>query len=187
MRKIILFNLISLDGFFEGPNREIDWHNVDSEFNQFATDQLNSADTLVFGRRTYNLMASYWPTKAAINDDPIVAGLMNGIDKIVFSHTLKSADWQNTRLINNHPAAAIASLKNSPGKDIFIFGSSDLAVSLLPGHLIDEIRLMVNPILLGSGRTMFNGLKNRVNLKLIGTRTFKSGNVLLFYQPIRKE
>ncbi len=184
MRKVIVFNMISLDGFFEGANQEIDWHHVDDEFNQFAVDQLHQADTLIFGRKTYDLMANYWPTQNAINDDPIVAGLMNGINKIVFSKSLKTADWQNTRLINSNPASEIASLKNSPGKDVFIFGSSDLAVSLLPDHVIDEFRLMVNPILLGTGKTMFSGLKNRVNLKLVGSRTFRSGNVLLNYQPI---
>lgn len=184
MRKVIIFNLISLDGYFEGPSREIDWHNVDNEFNQFAIDQLNNADTLLFGRVTYNLMASYWPTKTAIEDDPIIADLMNRIDKIVFSRTLKYVDWKNTRLVSDDPAAEIRKLKDSPGKDVFIFGSSDLATGLLHDRLIDEVRLIVNPILLGSGKAMFTGLKNRVNLKLLNTRTFNSGNVLLYYQPV---
>lgn len=184
MRKIILFNLISLDGFFEGPNREIDWHNVDNEFNQFAIEQLGKADVLLFGRVTYELMANYWPTSLAIENDPIVAGLMNNIQKIVFSRTLKSADWQNTRLVKTDARSEISKLKSLPGKDMFIFGSSDLSVSIYKDHLIDELRLMVNPILLGSGKTMFHGLKNRVNLKLINSKTFQSGNVLLYYQPV---
>ncbi len=102
MRKIYVFNLITLDGFFEGPNRELDWHNVDGEFNEFAIEQLNNSGLLLFGRVTYELMASYWPTELALKDDPIVADMMNSIPKIVFSRTLKKADWNNTRLIKDN-------------------------------------------------------------------------------------
>ena len=100
MRKVILFNLISLDGFFEGPHQELDWHPVDDEFNEYSIEQLKTADTLLFGRVTYELMASYWPTSLAITDDQRVAEIMNSIPKIVFSRTLQLASWNNTRLIN---------------------------------------------------------------------------------------
>lgn len=179
MRKIILFNMITLDGFFAGPNGDIDWHNVDDEFNDFSIEQLNTTDCLIFGRRTYELMTSYWPTEAALRDDPQVAEKMNSISKIVFSRTLQKADWNNTRLVKESTPAEITNLKQQPGKDMFLFGSADLAAALIQNGLIDEFRLMVNPVVLGSGTPMF---KERLVLKLISARTFKNGNVLLCYE-----
>ncbi len=187
MRKVIFFMLTTLDGFYEGPNREIDWHNVDEEFNEFAIEQLNTIDTLLFGRVTYQLMASYWPTPEAIKNDPIVAGKMNNTPKIVFSRTLSTAEWQNTRLVKENVAQEIAKLKQQPGKDIAIFGSSDLATSFIQPGLIDEYRIMVNPVVLGSGKPLFKGIKDKLNLKLKKARTFRSGNVLLYYQPQEKD
>ena len=116
MGKIIVFNLTSLDGYFEGPNHEIDWHHVDEEFNDFAIEQLNTVDTLLFGRLTYEMMASYWPTGAAIKDDPIVAKKMNSLSKIVFSKTLSKTDWENTRLIKDNFAEEILKLKKTTWK-----------------------------------------------------------------------
>ncbi len=129
MRKAILFMMVTLDGFFEGPKGELDWHNVDEEFNEFAKDQLNSVDFLLFGRRTYELMANYWPTPSATRDDPIIAEKMNAMPKIVFSRTLEKVGWNNSRLIKENIAEEISSLKRRPGKDLIVFGSSDLAVS----------------------------------------------------------
>jgi dihydrofolate reductase len=183
MRKLILFNLITLDGYFAGPNGEIDWHNVDDEFNEFAIEQLNTVDTILFGRVTYQMMASYWPTPTAISDDPIVAEKMNQVPKIVVSRTLKQADWQNTRLITDHVEEEIKNLKQQPGKNLFIFGSAGLAAALTPLHLIDEYRLIVNPVVLGTGTPLFKNIQSRLNFKLINTRIFRSGNVLLYYQP----
>jgi dihydrofolate reductase len=114
LRKIIFQNLISLDGFFEGPNKEIDWHNVDDEFNKFANEFLDSVDLLLFGRITYELMASYWPTENAIKDDPMVANRMNSISKIVFSKTLDKAEWINTKLIKENVVDEILKLKQLP-------------------------------------------------------------------------
>jgi dihydrofolate reductase len=187
MRKIIVFNMISLDGYFEGPDRDITWHTVDGEFNEFAIRQLDEAGILLFGRVTYQLMASYWPTAAALKDDPLIAGKMNSLPKIVFSRTLEKVDWENTRVLKENIAEEVSNLKRQPGSDLVIFGSSDLIVSLLQMGLIDEIRLMVSPILLGRGKTIFFGLKDRLGLKLLKTRTFQNGNVLLFYQPVLEE
>ena len=184
MRKVILFNMMTLDGFFEGPGREIDWHNVDAEFNTFAIDQLDAADLLLFGRVTYEMMASYWPTSQATTDDQVVAGKMNAIAKIVFSKTLKNASWNNTRLVKDHAAEEILKLKAQPGKDILIFGSAGLAATLTAPGLIDEYRVMLNPLLLGSGTPLFQGLQPKLKLKLLRARTFASGNVLLVYQPL---
>jgi dihydrofolate reductase len=182
MRKIFLFMLVSLDGYYEGPNGDISWHNVDDEFNEFAVQQTSEIDTLLFGRKTYEVMASYWPTEAAISDDPAIAGLMNSLPKIVISTTLDAADWHNSRLVKENVAEEISKLKQGPGKEIAIFGSSDLAVSLAEMGLVDEYRIMVNPVILGEGKPLFKGA-DKLSLKLIKTRTFKSGNVLLYYQP----
>src|SRR6266536_5768477 len=99
MKKIIVQNMVSIDGYYEGPNHEIDWHNVDAEFNDAAIKNLNSVDTLLFGRKTYQLMESYWPTEQALKDDPVIAGKMNSFAKIVVSKTLDKAEWNNSRLI----------------------------------------------------------------------------------------
>jgi dihydrofolate reductase len=184
MRKLFLFMMVSLDGFFEGPAHELDWHVVDAEFNEFAARQLDEADMLLFGRVTYQLMASYWPTDLAKTDDPIVTQKMNSLPKIVFSRTLAAADWNNTKLIKENVAAEVARLKQQPGKDLVILGSSNLCISLLRLGLIDELRIMVNPVVLGSGKTLFDGMNSSLKLKLLTTRTFTSGNVLLYYRPL---
>ena len=183
MRKIILFNLTSLDGYFEGPDRDINWHIVDDEFNEFAIQQTGEFGALLFGRVTYELMASYWPTEDAKRNDPAITEIMNRLPKIVFSKTLKKVEWENTRLVNENFVEAISKLKQEAGKDIAIFGSSDLAVTLLEHGLLDELRIMVNPILLGEGKPIFQGIKTQLGLKLLKTRTFKSGNILLYYEP----
>jgi len=183
MRKIIFFMLTSLNGFFEGADRDINWHNVDAEFNDFAIEQLNKVDTILFGRVTYEMMASYWPTPDAKTNDPIVAEKMNSTPKIVFSKTLEKVDWENTKLINDNFEEKIQKLKLQSGKDMIIFGSSDLAVTFIEHGLIDEFRIMVNPIVLGDGKLLFAGMKGKLELKLIKTRTFQSGNVLLYYEP----
>ena len=177
---------MTLDGFFEGPGGDIYWHNVDAEFNEFAIAQLNSADGLVCGRVTYQMMASYWPTEAAIKDDTIVAGLMNKIPKFVFSKTLTKAEWNNTKLVKGNISEEISKLKQQPGKDLLLFGSADLASTLTSLGLIDEYRVMVNPVILGRGMPLFKDVKDKLALKLVDTKTFGSGNVLLYYQRERK-
>src|SRR5262245_50145223 len=167
MRKVFLFNMTTLDGFFEGPNQDISWHHVDDEFNEFAINQLNEVDTLLFGRVTYQVMASYWPTEFAIKDDPIVAGLMNSLTKIVFSKTLDVADWNNSKLVKENITEEVAKLKQHLGKDIAIFGSSNFAVTLAGQGLIDEYRIIVNPVFLGDGTPILKGIKEKINLKLL--------------------
>jgi dihydrofolate reductase len=183
MRRVLFQMMVSVDGYFEGPNRELDWHNVDAEFNEYAIAMLDSVDTLLFGRVTYQLMASYWPTPAAIKDDPIVASKMNSLHKVVFSRTLAKAEWGNTTLVKNDVAAEVLKLKRQPGKDLIILGSSDLALTFIEQRLIDEFRIMVNPVVLGSGKPLFKGINERLKLRLTKLSTFKSGNVLLYYEP----
>jgi dihydrofolate reductase len=185
MCKVILFNMMTIDGFFEGPNREIDWHNVNTEFNDFAIEQLDNAGMLIFGRITYELMAGYWPGAEAIENDPIVAGKMNSLPKTVFSTTLKRSDWSNTMIMNGNIEKIISTMKQELTKDIFIFGSSDLASEFRRLDLIDEYRIMINPVLLGSGNPLFKEKDVKQNFRLLRTIIFKSGNILICYQPLK--
>ncbi len=184
MGQLFLFMMLSLDGFYEGPNHELDWHNVDAEFNEFAIQQLKEIDTLLFGRKTYEMMASYWPTEMAKKNDPAVAKLMNSLPKIVFSRRLANAEWHNTRVVRQNVHDEIVKLKARTDKDLAIFGSSNLCVSLIQAGLIDELRIMVNPVVLGKGHTLFAGLLDKVRLELLATRMFGSGNVLLYYKVL---
>jgi dihydrofolate reductase len=183
MRKVLMFNMVTLDGFFEGPHGEIDWHRVDAEFNEFAAEQLDSVDVLLFGRKTYTMMAGYWPTPLAIHDDPVIAEKMNTKAKLVFSRTLKTAEWSNTRLVGENAAEELLELKAQPGRDLIVFGSANLSAALTERGLIDEYRLIVNPVVLGAGRPLFEGFPEKIGLKLLGTRTFGNGNVLVRYRP----
>jgi dihydrofolate reductase len=183
MRKLIMFNLITLDGLFAGPNGEIDWHNVDDEFHEFAINQLDSADGLLFGRVTYQLMAGFWPTPDAAKRAPTVAARMNAIAKTVISRTLASVEWNNTRLVQHNLQEEVLKLKRAPGKDLLLLGSADLASTLTNLRLIDEYRIMVNPVVLGKGQSLFKDAGHRLALKLLAARTFRSGNVLLQYTP----
>jgi dihydrofolate reductase len=180
MRKLIVFNLVTLDGYFAGPNGDIDWHQVDEEFFEFSNEQLATIGAVLFGRVTYEGMASYWPTPAAQESDPVTADQMNRIEKYVFSTTLDKADWHHTTLVKENIADAVAKLKAQPGKDLFIFGSGDLANSLLQRGLVDEFRLIVVPVVLGAGKKLF---QQPVKFSLLSTRTFRNGNVLFSYQP----
>lgn len=183
MRRIFAFLVSSVDGYYEGPNQEFDWPVVDEEFNRFAIEQLGEVDTLVFGRKTYEGMASYWPTPTAQRDDPEVAARMNGLDKIVVSTTLEEATWANTQLIRDDAAGELAKLKERPGKDMVVMGSSNLTVSLLRAGLVDELRIMVMPVVLGDGHSLFRTAEERISLKLVGVKAFDSGNVWLTYRP----
>jgi dihydrofolate reductase len=183
VRKMFSFMMTSADGYHADPGQALDWHNVDQEFSQFALAQLREAGTLVFGRVTYEGMAAFWPTPAGEESDPEVAKAMNTTPKIVISRTLPQATWAGTRIISNHAEEELAKLKQQPGKDIVIPGSSTLTAGLLQTGLLDELRIMVNPVILGQGRSLFAGA-GRTSLKLLKTRQFTSGNVLLCYQPI---
>ena len=178
MRKVIVSNLMSLDGFFEGPNHELDWFVVDEEFFAYARDMLRGVDTILFGRKTYQHMADYWPSAPAEE----IADQMNNLPKIVFSRTLESAEWQNSTLVKNDAVAEISKLKQLPGKDMVILGSASLASFLLQRGLIDEYRVILNPVLLGSGSPLFQDVKQRLRLKLSRTKLFGSGVVVLYYQ-----
>jgi dihydrofolate reductase len=184
MRKIKAFLLTSLDGYFEGEKAwEIDWHNVDAEFNEVAKEQLDASAYLVFGRATYQGMAQYWPSAEGIKDDPDIASRMNGSPKIVVSRTLEEADvtWANSQVVRD--PNDLAKLKAESGKDLLVLGSSVLATALMELGLLDELGIMVNPVILGAGNSLSSSAKHRIALKLLRTREFQNGNVLLTYEP----
>jgi dihydrofolate reductase len=189
MRKIIVFDLVTLDGLFAGPSGEIDWHNYDDEMGRHSVEQLKSLGALIFGKTTYELMASYWPTPDGVKGEPVVAGIMNSIPKIVFSKTLKEVRdgplWKNVKVFHKIKPEEIIKMKEQAGGDIAIFGSGTVVQQLTSLGLIDEYRLIVNPLILGNGKPLFKDIKDKLKLKLVNTRVFKNGNVLLCYKPVR--
>jgi len=169
--------MVTLDGFFEGPNKELDWQIVDGENKEYAIDLLSKVDALLFGRVTYQLMADYWPAAATNPSTPKsdleIADKMNNLPKIVFSK----------RLVKENIAKEISKMKQQPGKDMVIFGSGSIVSTFMQHGLIDEYRIIVNPIVLGNGNPLFKGINGKQNLKLLNTKVFDSGIVILFYEP----
>jgi dihydrofolate reductase len=183
MRKLSVFNLVTLDGYFSGEGGDISWHRVDPEFQEYAEKNATSGNTLLFGRVTYELMASYWPSPDSLKTDPIIAQGMNSSPKIVFSRTLKKADWANTRLVKDDLLGEVRKLKQQFGKDLTILGSGSIVAQLAQARLIDEYQILLNPVVLGKGKTMFEGVEGKPTLKLTSTCSFGNGNVLLCYEP----
>jgi len=185
MAKLSAFNNISLDGYFSGKNGEFSWakSHMDPEFNAFVAGNSQLGGTIVLGRVTYELMASYWPTTQAMKNDPVVADGMNKASKLVFSRTLSSAPWNNTRLVKSDPVEEIRRLKKESAADMVILGSGSIVSQLAQAGLIDEFQIVMNPVILGAGRTMFDGLTRSVGLKLTKNRIFPSGNAFLCYEP----
>jgi dihydrofolate reductase len=185
MRKLIVFNIVSLDGFFVDGKGDMSWaHKNDAEWNTFVSGNASGSGLLVFGRITYQLMASYWPTPMALQNSPIVAKGMNEMPKIVFSRTLDNTSWSNTKLIKGDLAAEVRKLKQESGPDMVILGSGTIVSQLAQQSLIDEYQLAVSPIVLGKGRTLFEGVKEKLNLRLARSRTFGNGTVFACYQPV---
>ena len=184
MRKLLVFNSVTVDGYFTDKTGDMSWaHQQDPEWNEFVAGNAKSGGELLFGRVTYELMASFWPTPFAASQFPEVAEQMNKLPKVVFSRTLDQASWQNTRLLKGNLAEEVRKLKAEAGEHMVLMGSGSIISQLAPENLIDEYQMVVNPIVLGAGRTMFDGLKEKLKLKLTNSRTFGNGNVLLCYQP----
>jgi dihydrofolate reductase len=187
MRKLIAFNQVSLDGYFAGVDGDISWafkDRSDAEWNAFVQSNASGGGVLLFGRITYELMTRYWPTPMAARNDPIVAERMNNREKVVFSRTLEKAMWNNTKLVKGDLAAEVRKMKSEAGQGMAILGSGSIVSQLAQAGLIDEYQIVVNPIVLGQGRTMFEGVKENLKLKLISTRAFGNGNVLLCYEAV---
>src|SRR5881396_1503736 len=184
MRKIIFMMSVSVDGFIEGPDRDIDWHMVDDELHGHFNEQLSAMSAFLSGRVTYELMAGFWPTADTdpASTDPMVefAGIWRDMPKIVYSRTLERADW-NTTIVRDVVPEEVHRLKGQPGGDLAL-GGADLAAEFLRHDLIDEFRLYVHPILIGRGKPLFPASDATMNLRLAETRTFGNGVVLLRYQ-----
>jgi len=188
MRKIIVSEMISLDGFFAGKDGNINWHVVEKDFNEAATKLLNEVDTILFGRITYDLFESYWPAAEkdpkTFEDDLVIAKKINEMKKIVFSKSLKQVGWNNVELKPEITVAEIESLKRGPGKDIVVYGSGTIVQKLTELGLVDEYRLFVAPVFLGEGKLLLNHLNNNLKLKLTNNTAFSSGVEALRYVPL---
>lgn len=184
MRKLVVFNQVTLDGFFADLQGNMSWaHKDDAEWNAFVAENAGGGGQLIFGRVTYDMMASFWPTPHAAEMMPVVAERMNNLPKVVFSRTLDEARWSNTKLVKVDLAAEIRRMKEEPGEGLVILGSGSIVSQLAQENLIDAYQLVVNPVVLGSGRSMFDGVEKKLALKLTNTRAFGNGNVLLCYEP----
>jgi dihydrofolate reductase len=185
MRKLIVFNSVSLDGYFTDANGDMSFahrSHPDAEWDAFVAGNASGGGVLLFGRITYELMAGFWPTQRAAETVPVVAERMNNLEKVVFSRTLDNALWKNTKLVKGDLTGAIRQMKNEPGEGLAILGSGSIVSQLTQHRLIDEYQLVMIPVALGKGRTMFDGIKEKLPLKLTKTRTFGNGNVLLCYE-----
>ena len=196
-RKLVAFDRITADGYFSTPEGALDWAVPDEELDKGAAGKLDGSDAMLFGRRTYDMFESFWPT--VLNDpatapDPHVAGRrtpemralaawINDTRKIVFSTTRKEVTWKNSRLLHDIDRPQIEALKAEPGKSIMIFGSGSVVSRLSALDLIDEYQFIVCPVLLGSGRSLVSGISSRRTLELLEARPYKSGNVMLRYAP----
>lgn len=180
-----MFNSVTADGYFAGPNGEIDWRPVDDEVNARARALFSRADTFLLGRVTYALMAAYWPTPEALRDAPVTTRWVNNATKLALSRTVQCVDWENTSLAMGDLEDRVRRLKQQPGRDIVVLGSGSIvAASTRPG-LIDEYDIIVAPILLGAGQSQFEGYPGRLRLKLIDSHALSNGAVVLTYQPVR--
>jgi dihydrofolate reductase len=186
MQKLIVFNSISLDGYFTDANSDMSFaHNAtpDAEFDAFTSGNASSGGVLLFGRVTYELMASFWPTPAAAESMPIVAKHMNDLPKVVFSRTMDKASWKNTKLVKDNISGEMQKMKQESGHDMVIMGSGSIVSQLAQSGLIDEYQFIMVPVALGKGRTLFEGMKEKLPMKLTKTRNFKNGNILMCYEP----
>jgi dihydrofolate reductase len=184
MRKLICYESISLDGYFVDAGGDMSWaHKKDEEWNAFVASNASGGGALVFGRKTYDLMAGYWPTPMAKQNSPHLADQMNSMKKIVFSKSMSKADWNNTTVLKGDLATEVRNLKKQDGEGMCILGSGTIVAQLAQENLIDEYQIALSAVILGKGRTLFEGVQRKLNLKLTNSRTFRNGNVFLSYEP----
>ena len=183
MGKLVVFGSISLDGYFTDAHGDMGWaHRSDPQWDGFVAGNARQGGTLLFGRVTYEQMASFWPTPAALQMAPDVARGMNQLPKVVFSRSLEEAAWSNTRLVRDGMLDAVRALKRDTSQDLVILGSGSIVSQLARENLIDEVQMVLVPIVLGSGRTLFDGLEHRMPLQLTRSRAFDNGNVVAWYE-----
>jgi dihydrofolate reductase len=184
MGKLTSFTFLSLDGYYKGADEDISWHQHGQEEGKWSADNLKAENILLFGRKTYQHMASFWPTPLAAQLFPEVATGMNKAEKIVFSTTLIRADWNNTRVIRNNLVNEVRNLKDSSNKDMTILGSGEIVSQLAAAGMIDAFNFMIDPVAIGKGTPLFQRITTHLAVKLTGIRTFTSGVVLIQYEPL---
>lgn len=185
MAKLSVFNSVTLDGYFTGPKGDLSWaHSVpqDKEWVDFVTGNAGGVAPLLFGRVTYEMMAAHWPTPAAAKQFPEVAARMNRTPKFVFSKSMTESTWQNTTIVKGDLVAEVRRLKKEIAGDMTILGSGSIVAQLTQAGLIDDFQFVIVPVVLGAGRTMFEGVTGQPKLKPIRTRSFNNGNVVLWYE-----
>jgi dihydrofolate reductase len=186
MRKVAAFEQVSLDGFIADAQGDMHWaHKSDPEWNAFVAENASGGGALLFGRVTYELMASFWPTPQAFATARVVAQRMNEMPKVVFSRTMNDPSWSNTRLVKGDPAAEVRRMKSEPGPTMTVMGSGSIVSQLAQAGLIDEYQIVVNPVGLGGGKSLFAGMTRTLALALTRSRAFQNGNVVLTYVPAR--
>ncbi len=195
MRRIVMFNRVTAEGYFAAADGNLDWVVPDNEIDKAGAEATPGFDTILFGRRTYEMFASFWPhvtDDSATAADPHDAGrqspemramatMLNQSNKLVFSRTLKDVTWNNSRLLHEFDPREIEVMKNEPGKDMIIFGSGSIVSQLTQHELIDEYQFVVSPVFLGNGRPLFSGVTKRLRLNLLESKAYPFGNVLLRY------
>ena len=185
MAELLVFQQITLDGYFTGTNGDLSWtkqHPPDPGFMEWTVANAKGGGVLLFGRVTYDMMAGFWPTPQAMQMMPDVAKRMNELPKVVFSRSLKKAEWSNTRLVTGDIVAEIRKMKQAPGPGLVMMGSGSIVAQLATENVIDRYQLVIFPIILGAGRTMFEGVNRKLTLKLSGSRTFGNGVVVADYE-----
>lgn len=188
MRRLGVFNFVSLDGNFATVKEDANWFrnpSPDPEWDSFMEHNATSEGQLLLGRITYELLFNHWNSPRPTPLDTTLAGGMNAIPKVVFSRTLNKTSWKNTRLVKSDMATEVRKLKEEPGLDMVILGSGSIVTQLTQEGLIDEYQLVVVPLVIGKGRSMFQGLQQILPLKLINKRSFPNGNIILSYEPLR--
>lgn len=191
MPKLGVFNAVSMDGYFTDANGDMSWAHTgshsgkpDPEWDAFTASNAQGGGRLLFGRITYELMVQFWPTPLARQQMPVIAEHMNNLPKVVFSRTMEKAVWNNTRLVKDNIVDEVRKMKQEPGEEMVILGSGTIVAQLAEAGLIDDYQFVLTPLILGKGRTLFEGVKRRLNLKLTQSRAFSNGNVVLSYVPL---
>jgi dihydrofolate reductase len=183
LRRISVFDHVSIDGYFVDGRGDMSWaHKQDEEWTAFASSNAGGNGELLFGRVTYEMMAAFWPTPQAAQMLPEVARGMNAMPKTVASRTLDTVTWQNTTLLKGDLVDEVKRLKAQPGPGITILGSGSIVSQLTQARLIDEYQLVVNAVVLGRGRTLFETVDGQVQLRLVKSRGFANGNVVVWYE-----
>jgi dihydrofolate reductase len=185
MKKLSVFNFLSLNGFYKGVNEDISWHRHGDEEAAYAAEGAQTESILLFGRKTFEMMAGYWTTPQGLKDNPAVAEGMTKSQKIVISRTLNAAAWENTRIVKDNMLNEVRKLKERGDKDITVLGSGSIVTQLADAGLIDVFQFMIDPVVLSQGVSVFHGLSDTLNLQLTNSKSFSSGVVLMEYKPVK--